>query len=72
MRTIAGILIIILLCLNVPAAAQDGVQQNRALLIGVDLFVSQNSTYPSSANNVQDVLQDPAKQHPALCDHLYP
>ena len=57
MRTIAGILIIILLCLSIPAAAEDGVQQNRALLIGVDLFVSQQSTYPSSANNVQDMYK---------------
>ncbi len=57
MRTIAGILSIILLCLFIPAAAEDGVQQNRALLIGVDLFVSQESTYPSSANNVQDMYK---------------
>lgn len=57
MRTIAGILILILLCLSVPASAGDGVQQNRALLIGVDLFVSQQSTYPSSANNVQDMYK---------------
>ncbi len=57
MRNIAGILLIILLCLSVPAAAEDSVQQNRALLIGVDLFVSQQSTYPSSANNIQDVYK---------------
>jgi hypothetical protein len=57
MRTIAGILVIILLCLSIPAAAEDGMQQNRALLVGVDLFVSKQSTYPSSANNVQDVYK---------------
>ena len=30
----------------------DGVRTNRALLIGVDDFVSEPSTYPSSTNNV--------------------
>ncbi|MBE0600778.1 MAG: caspase family protein, partial [Firmicutes bacterium] len=57
MRTIAGILICILLCLSLPAAAEGSSQQNRALLVGVDLFVSQESTYPSSANNVQDIYK---------------
>lgn len=57
MRTIAGVLLTILLFLSCPAAAEDGVRQNRALLIGVDLFVSQESTYPSSANNVQDMYK---------------
>ena len=57
MRTMAGILVLVMLFAFVPAAAGDGLQQNRALLIGVDLFVSQNSTYPSSANNVQDMYK---------------
>jgi len=57
MRTIAGVLVVILLCLSGVAAAEDGGQHNRALLIGVDLFVSRESTYPSSANNVQDMYK---------------
>ena len=42
------------------AAEGDGVRINRALLIGVDDFVSRTSTYPSSTNNVfamQEALQ---------------
>ena len=47
-----------------PATATaDGTRTNRALLIGVDDFVSEPSTYPSSTNNVfamQAVLQESA------------
>lgn len=47
--------------LRQPARAEaDGERVNRALLIGVDDFVSRVSTYPSSTNNVfamQEVLQ---------------
>ncbi|MBN1776495.1 MAG: caspase family protein [Clostridiales bacterium] len=57
MRTTAVILVVILCCLSCPAASGDGLQHNRALLIGVDLFVSRESTYPSSANNVQDMYK---------------
>lgn len=58
MRLIAGILIVVLLLVGaVPALAATDSQQNRALLIGVDLFVSLESTYPSSANNVQDMYE---------------
>jgi len=42
------------------AAAADGTRTDRALLIGVDDFVSHDSTYPSSTNNVfamQEALQ---------------
>ena len=42
------------------AAAQQGARVNRALLIGVDDFVSRPSTFPSSTNNVfamQEALQ---------------
>lgn len=45
---------------SVAAAQGDGVRTNRALLIGVDDFVSRSSTYPSSTNNVfamQEALQ---------------
>ena len=38
-----------LLCLRVSALAQG---ETRALLIGVDEFVSRPSAYPSSQNNV--------------------
>jgi len=41
-------------------AQADGIRTNRALLIGVDDFVSRPSTYPSSTNNVfaiQEALQ---------------
>lgn len=64
MRIIAGILVVVLLCLSLSAMALDGVRQNRALLIGVDLFLSQESTYPSSANNVQDMYR--AFEHSAV------
>ncbi|MFH1513617.1 MAG: caspase family protein [Bacillota bacterium] len=57
MRTTAGILVFVLLCLPLPASAADGAQVNRALLIGVDLFVTKTSTYPSSANNVQEMYK---------------
>ena len=57
MRRIAGILIVGLLFLIPPALADDGARQHRALLIGVDLFQSRESTYPSSANNVQDMYK---------------
>ena len=57
MRIIAGILIALTLCMPLPAFAEENAQQNRALLIGVDLFVSQDCTYPSSANNVQDMYR---------------
>ena len=57
MRIIAGLVAIVLLGLVFPAFAADGMQQNRALLIGVDLFVSRASTYPSSANNVQEMYK---------------
>ncbi len=57
MRTIAGVLVLVMLCLFLPASASDGAQVNRALLIGADLFVSQASTYPSSANNVQEMYK---------------
>ena len=49
--------------LNVTPPARawtEGVRVNRALLIGVDEFVSRASTYPSSTNNVfamQEALQ---------------
>ncbi len=51
-------------CVTVSPAARaeaDGVRTDRALLIGVDDFVSRPSTYPSSTNNVfamQEALQE--------------
>ncbi len=57
MRIIAGILIALWLCLPFPAPAEAEARQNRALLIGMDLFVTLDSTYPSSANNVQDMYR---------------
>jgi hypothetical protein len=57
MRIIAGILIVVVLLLSLPVLAEPDSQQNRALLIGVDLFASLDSTYPSSANNVQEMYQ---------------
>lgn len=53
----------LLACFAFPpkrAAAQQGERVNRALLVGVDDFVSRPSTYPSSTNNVfamQEALQ---------------
>jgi len=47
-------------CPPSAVAQGDGVRVNRALLIGVDDFVSRTSTYPSSTNNVfamQEALQ---------------
>ncbi len=44
-----------LLALCFPAAAEE--METRALLIGVDEFVSRPSAYPSSANNVQAMEQ---------------
>ncbi len=41
-----------------PAApAGDGARTNRALLVGCDQFLSQQSTYPSSYNNVLNMAQ---------------
>ncbi len=57
MRIMACVLAVVLLCLPLPTAAADGGPQYRALLIGVDLFVSKPSSYPSSANNVQDMYK---------------
>jgi len=57
MRIIAGLLVALTLWIPFPACAGETAQQNRALLIGVDQFVSQESTYPSSANNVQDMYK---------------
>ena len=53
MRTIAGILIIVMLCLLLPGASADGVRHNRALLIGVDTFLSEENTMFSAGNDVQ-------------------
>lgn len=57
MRILAGFLLVALLFVSPPVQAGTDSQQNRALLIGVDLFVSLGSTYPSSANNVQEIYQ---------------
>ncbi|MDD3412133.1 MAG: caspase family protein, partial [Eubacteriales bacterium] len=46
------------------ARAEDGSCERRALLVGVDDFVSRESTYPSSTNNVfamQEVFQQSAE-----------
>ncbi|NCB31580.1 MAG: hypothetical protein EOM66_09275, partial [Clostridia bacterium] len=42
----------LLLLLPLCAHAQDGEEKSRALLVGVDAFVSRATTYPSSTNNV--------------------
>ncbi|MDD3411869.1 MAG: hypothetical protein PHY12_13780, partial [Eubacteriales bacterium] len=47
-------------CAPRAARAEDGSCERRALLVGVDDFVSRESTYPSSTNNVfamQEVFQ---------------
>ena len=72
MRIVAGLLVVFLLFLSCPAAAVDGVRQNRALLIGVDLFLSQESTYPSSANNVQDIYKALANSAVPFAELLIP
>lgn len=61
LAAIAALLLALLLPLaSAPAAETDGQAVGRALLIGVDEFVSRPSAYPSSANNVlamQELLQ---------------
>lgn len=58
MRRIAAALMCLLLVLLLPAAlAQEEKHSERALLIGVDEFVSRPSAYPSSANNVSAVQE---------------
>ena len=53
MRTITGVLIIVMLCLFLSGASGDGVQHNRALLIGVDTFISKENTASTAENDVQ-------------------
>ncbi|HPF86947.1 MAG TPA: caspase family protein [Candidatus Limiplasma sp.] len=55
MRIIAGFLIVAMLCLPIAGLAEDTIRQNRALLVGVNEFLSQESTDFSSDNNVQDM-----------------
>ena len=56
-RWLAALIALWLLCFVAPALAKtprrsSDLRVNRALLIGVDDFVSRESTYPSSTNNV--------------------
>ncbi len=58
MRRIAAALMCLLLVFLLPAAlAQEEACTGRALLIGVDEFVSRPSAYPSSTNNVLAVQE---------------
>ena len=71
MRRMAAVLLCLLLVCLLPSshAEEAAVRRERALLIGVDEFVSRPSAYPSSTNNVyavQEMFQHAAQPLDAI------